>query len=78
MTLTWSLTEQRVAQVQIGVDEADAVRGLAQLRHDASHVSGHPGESAPQVIRQKLPHIGRPDSAVDHRVAEAAESTLRP
>lgn len=37
--------EQRVAEVQAGVDEADIGSVFAQVAHDAPHAGGHPGPS---------------------------------
>ena len=62
--------EQRVVQMQVGVDETETVGALAQVRHDTSHAEGHPGKLASQVIRKQVPHSRGVNSPVDHRVAE--------
>ena len=62
--------EQRVVQVQIGVDEADLVGAFAQLRHYPLHAGGHPVEPRPEVTGNEVPDIRGVDSPVDHRVAE--------
>src|SRR5215467_5138560 len=47
--------EQQVVEMQIGVDEADLVGGVAQLCHHAFHAGGHPAEPAPEVTGNEIP-----------------------